>query len=176
MTWMGEGRSCEGWHLAQINIGRLVAPKGDPRVQPFFDALDRINALADQTPGFVWRLQDETGNAMDISYAPDPLLAVNMSVWENAEALFDFVYRSAHTPEMAKRRAYFERFDGVYQALWWIPAGSIPSVNDGLSRLWLLERFGACPQAFTFKALFPAGGLCGLSVDYKPDEYCLGNA
>lgn len=164
------------WHLAQINIGRLVAPEGDPRVQPFFDALDHINALAEASPGFVWRLQDDAGNAMGIRYAPDPLLAVNMSVWTDAEALFDFVYRSAHTPVMAKRRDYFERFDGVYQALWWLPAGTVPTVNDGLSRLWMIDRFGACPEAFTFKVRFPEPGLAGPPADHGPDPWCVGHA
>ena len=93
-----------GWHLAQINIGRLVAPKGDRRVQPFFDALDRVNALAEASPGFIWRLQDEGGNATDMGVGGDPLLIPNMSVWRDADAPFDFVYRSAHTPVMAKRR------------------------------------------------------------------------
>lgn len=166
----------QDWHLAQMNIGRLVAPKGDPRVQPFFDALDRINALADAAAGFVWRLQDDSGNAMAISYSPDPLLAVNMSVWRDADALFDYVYRSAHTPVMARRKDYFQRFDGVYQALWWIPAGTIPTVNDALSRLWLLDRFGPCPQAFTFKSCFPAPDQAGPPVDHRPDPWCMGNA
>jgi hypothetical protein len=164
------------WHLAQINIGRLVAPQGDPRVQPFFDALDRINALAEASPGFVWRLKDDGGNATDLAFGPDPLTIPNMSVWTDADALFDFVYRSAHTPVMAKRRDYFERFDGPYQALWWIPAGTIPTVHDGLSRLWLLERFGPCPQAFTFKARFPAPDRAGPPLDHKPDPWCIGNA
>jgi hypothetical protein len=164
------------WHLAQINIGRLVAPKGDPRVQPFFHALDRVNAIADASPGFVWRLQSESGNATDIAFSPDPLLAVNMSVWADAGALFAFVYRSAHTPEMARRREYFERFDGAYQALWWGPAGTVPSVDEGLSRLWLLDRFGPCEQAFTFKARFPAPGLGGAPIDHQPDPWCVGRA
>ena len=164
------------WNLAQINIGRLTAPQGDPRVQPFFDALDRVNALADAAPGFVWRLQDESGNAMGISYSPDPLLAVNMSVWRDADSLFDFVYRSAHTPVMARRRDYFQRFDGAYQALWWVEAGSVPTVQDGLSRLWLLDRFGPCPQAFTFKARFPSPDELGSPIDHQPDPWCVGNA
>ena len=164
------------WHLAQINIGRLVAPKGDPRVQPFFDALDRVNALADGSDGFVWRLQSESGNATDIAFSPDPLLAVNMSVWTDADALFAFVYRSAHTPQMARRRDYFERFGGAYQALWWVPAGALPSVDEGLSRLWLVDRFGPCPQAFTFKARFPAPGLGGMPIDHQPDPWCVGRA
>ena len=164
------------WHLAQINIGRLVAALGDPRVQPFFDVLDRVNALADASPGFIWRLQGDSGNAMEISYSPDPLLAVNMSVWRDADSLFEFVYRSAHTPVMARRRDYFQRFAGAYQALWWIEAGSVPTVSEGLSRLWLLERFGPCPQAFTFKAQFPAPDQAGLPVDHSPDPWCVGNA
>ncbi len=116
------------WHLAQINVGRLVAPMGDSRVAPFFDALDRINSLAEHSPGFVWRLKSEAGNATDIQATSDPLFIVNMSIWLNAEALFDFVYRSAHAPEMARRREYFERFEGAYQALWWVPAGHVASV------------------------------------------------
>jgi hypothetical protein len=164
------------WHLAQINVGRLVAPRGDPRVQGFFANLDRINALADASDGFVWRQVGDGNDATDITPAPDPLFITNMSVWRDAESLFDFVYRSAHTPVMAQRRQFFERFDGAFQALWWIPAGTEPAINDGLSRLWLLDRFGPSPQAFTFKARFPAPGLPGPPVDLQPDPWCLGNA
>jgi hypothetical protein len=166
----------EGWHLAQVNIGRLVAPEGDPRVQPFFDALDRINALAEASPGFVWRLTGEGNNATDLRPTPDPLLAVNMSVWTDADALFAFVYRSAHTPVMARRRDYFERFDGAFQAMWWIPAGEIPTLSDAFSRLWMLDRYGPTPHAFTFKARFPAPGLDGAPVDHQPDPWCVGTA
>jgi len=166
----------EGWHLAQVNIGRLVAPEGDPRVQPFFDALDRVNALAEASPGFVWRLKGEGNNATDLRPTPDPLLAVNMSVWTDADALFAFVYRSAHTPVMARRRDYFERFDGAFQAMWWIPAGEIPTVSDAFSRLWMLDRYGPTPHAFTFKARFPAPGLDGAPVDHQPDPWCVGTA
>lgn len=164
------------WYLAQINVGQMVAPRGDPRVQPFFDALDRINALADAAPGFVWRLQTETGNATDIQTAPDPLFLVNMSVWQDAEALFAFVYRSAHAPEMARRREYFARFEGTYQALWWVPTGHRPSIEEGLSRLWLLDRYGPSAQAFTFKARFPMPGQPGAATDMQPDPWCVGRA
>ena len=165
-----------GWELAQINIGRLVAPQGDDRVQPFFEALDRINALADTAPGFVWRLQSEAGNATDLEVAPDPLLIVNMSVWRDAEALFAYVYRSGHTPEMARRREYFHRFESAHQALWWVPAGHRPSIDEGLSRLWMLDRYGPSRQAFTFKARFPQPGRADPPVDMKPDPWCIGNA
>ena len=164
------------WHLAQINIARLVAARGDPRVADFFDSLDRINALAEASPGFVWRLKDDDGDATAISTGPDPLTIPNMSVWTDADALFDFVYRTAHTPVMARRREWMERPTGAYQALWWIPVGTIPTVSDGLSRLWMLDRFGPCPQAFTFKCRFPRPGEGGVPVDMAPDPWCIGNA
>ena len=164
------------WHLAQCNIGRLVAPQGDPRVAEFFAELGRVNAMADASPGFVWRLKDETNNAMSIGPTPDPLVALNMSVWEDADALFAFVYRSAHTPVMAKRRQWFEHCDGAYQALWWIEAGTVPTIDDALARLWLIDRYGPSPRAFTFKARFPAPGLGGPTIDMQPDPWCMGTA
>jgi hypothetical protein len=164
------------WHLAQINVGRLVGPPDDPRVRPFMDALDRVNALADGSPGFVWRLQSDSGNATDIQPTADPLFIVNMSVWQDADALFDFVYRSAHTPEMARRREYFARFDGAYQALWWVPAGHVPTIDEGLSRLWRLDRYGPTVHAFSFKARFAAPGLDGPPIDMQPDPWCVGRA
>lgn len=169
-----EARSERRWQLAQINVGRLVAPEGDPRVQPFFDALGRINAAADVARGFVWRLQTEAGNATGIQPTSDPLLLVNLSVWSTADSLFDFVYRSAHTPEMGRRREYFQQFDGAYQALWWVSGGHLPTVDEGLSRLWRLDRYGPTPQAFTFKVRFPAPGQLGSPVDMQPDPWCVG--
>ena len=147
------------WQLAQMNIGTLVAAQGDPVVQPFFDALARINALAESSPGFVWRLKDElSDSATSIAVAIDPMFIVNMSVWESAQALFDFVYRSAHTPVMAQRRQFFAKppEGRAYQVLWWVPAGTEPTVNDGLAKLWHLDRFGPTPVAFTFKQRFAA--------------------
>jgi hypothetical protein len=163
-----------GWHLAQINIGRLVAPQGDPRVQPFFDALDRVNALAEENPGFVWRLKGEGNNATDLHPTADPLLIPNMSVWQDAESMFQFVYRSAHTEVMIRRREFFERFDGAFQALWWIEAGTEPTINDGLSRLWHIDRFGPTAHAFTFKKRFPPPGAIGEPDDMQPEPYCIG--
>ena len=164
------------WQLAQINVGRLVPPQGDPRVQPFFDALDRINALAEASPGFVWRLKSESGNATDILTTSDPLFIVNMSVWSDADALFKFVYRSAHTPVMAQRRQFFVPFEGAYQALWWVRAGHRPDVDEGLSRLWRLDRYGPTSHAFTFKARFEAPGIAAAPVDMQPDPWCVGRA
>lgn len=164
------------WHLAQINVGRLVAPHDDVRVAPFFAALDRVNALAEASSGFVWRLQGEGGNATDLQPTADPLFIVNMSMWTDADALFAFVYRSGHAPEMARRREYFARFEGAYQALWWVPAGHVPSIDEGLSRLWRLDRYGPTPQAFTFKSHFPMPDAPGSPTDMQPDPWCVGRA
>lgn len=163
-----------GWHLAQINIGRLLAPHGDPRVQPFFDSLDQVNELAENSPGFVWRLKGEGNNATDLQPTADPLLIPNMSVWKDAESLFQFVYRSAHSEVMVRRREFFERFEGAFQALWWIEAGTTPTVNDGLSRLWHIDRFGPTAHAFTFKKRFAPPGLADGPVDMEPEPYCVG--
>jgi hypothetical protein len=164
------------WHLAQINIGRLAAPADDPQVAGFFAELDRINALAEASPGFVWRLKGEGNDATDLQPTPDPLLILNMSVWEDADTLFDYVYRSAHTPVMAQRRRWFAPFDGAYHAIWWIEAGQVPDIAEGLSKLWMLDRFGPSPQAFTFKARFPAPGEAGVPTDMQPDPWCIGAA
>lgn len=149
----------DGWQLAQMNIGTLVADAGDPVVQPFFHALAGVNALAEASVGFVWRLKDKVSdNATSIAVTADPRLIVNMSVWESADTLFDFVYRSAHTSIMARRRQFFVKpsDDRAYQLLWWMRAGTAPAVSDGLARIRHLDRFGPTPLAFTFKRRFAA--------------------
>jgi len=164
------------WQLAQVNVARLAAPAGDPLVSEFFDRLDEVNRLAEQSPGYLWRLQDQSGNATAFQPTPDPRLIVNMSVWEDAESLFAFVYRSAHTPVMARRRDWFTPFGGAHQALWWIEAGKYPTIEDGLSRLWMLDRFGPTSHAFTFKARHAAPGAIGEPIDMQPDPWCIGRA
>ena len=164
------------YELAQINIGKMVAPQGDPSVQEFFDRLDEINALAEQSDGFIWRPQSDAGNATDILPTVDPTLLINMSVWRDAEALFNYVYKSAHTPVMAKRRQWFERFSGSHQALWWVPAGHRPTVDEGLAKVWHLDRFGPTEMAFTFKRRFDPPGSNTEPVDMNPDPWCVGNA
>lgn len=164
------------WQLAQINIARLIAPVGDPKVAGFFAELARINALADASPGFVWRLQDEAGDATGLQPTPDPTLLVNMSVWSDADSLFAFTYRSAHTAVMAQRRSWMEPSRTAYQALWWIEAGTIPTVDEGLARLWMLDRFGPTAHGFTFKTTFPRPGEHSGPIDMQPDPWCLGRA
>jgi hypothetical protein len=112
-----------GWQLAQLNVGRLRAPLDDPSIADFVAALDRVNALAEASPGFVWRLQGAGGNATDIRVEEDPLLIVNMSVWDSLEALFDFTYRTGHNRILARRRDWFAERTEAHLVLWWVPEG-----------------------------------------------------
>ena len=141
-------------HLAQINIGRLKAPLDDPSMFGFVSKLDEINALADRTPGFVWRLQTEEGNATSLRPFDDDRIALNMSVWESLEALRRYVYDGAHAEVLRQRRDWFEKFDRVYLALWWVPSGHIPSIDEAKIRLASLEKNGPTAFAFTFKTTF----------------------
>ena len=144
------------YHLAQMNIGRLLAPLDDPRLADFAAGLVTLNALADATPGFVWRLQTEGGNATDYRpYPDDETILINMSVWTSLEALNNYVYRSDHAGAVRRRREWFKPFDGLFQALWWIPAGTLPSVADARERLAHLREHGPSPHAFTFREPFP---------------------
>lgn len=146
--------SGSGAHLAQVNIGKLLAPIDDPLIADFVAQLDAVNALADASPGFVWRLKDESGNATAIPAFDDPRMIINMSVWESLEALRAYVYRSDHAKVLARRRDWFEKPDGPHMALWWIPAGTLPSVDDGKRRLRLLVERGPSVEAFTFRDRF----------------------
>jgi hypothetical protein len=141
-----------------VNIGRLRAPVDDPLMEGFRSQLDPLNALADRSPGFVWRLQTEDGNATAIRPYADERMAINMSVWESLEALQEYVYKSGHVGPLRDRRQWFEPIDGPILALWWIEAGTIPTVADALERLEILKQRGPCPDAFTFRAPFPPPG------------------
>jgi hypothetical protein len=143
------------FHLAQINIGRLIAPIDDPRIAGFVSQLDSVNAVADAAPGFVWRLQSASGNATDIAYSDDPMILVNMSVWESVEALRDFVYASRHLEVFRQRAQWFEKFEKAYYCLWWIPAGHIPTVAEGRERLEHYQQHGPTAYSFWFSKLFP---------------------
>jgi Domain of unknown function (DUF3291) len=145
------------FHLAQVNIGRFRAPIDSPLMEGFRRQLDPINALADASPGFVWRLQTDDGDATAIRpYPDDDLMAINMSVWESLETLQRFVYRSAHVGTLREKQQWFEPLPGPILALWWIPAGHLPTVAEALERLAHLEKHGPTPHAFTFRTPFPA--------------------
>lgn len=142
------------YHLAQVNIGRLRASIDDPLIGGFVARLADINALAEQSPGFVWRLQTEEGNATYLRPFNDERIIVNMSVWESVEALKKYVYKTAHAEVMRQRKEWFENFEGMYLALWWVRAGHLPTVGEAKERLTHLEQHGASAYAFTFRKVY----------------------
>ena len=144
------------YHIAQINIALMRAPLSDPLMAGFVAELACINAIADTSPGFVWRLQSEVGDATSIRAFDDERILINMSVWQSFDALHAFTYRSDHRHLFRQRKAWFETLPHPSLALWWVPAGSIPSAGEGRERLDILAQQGPTAQAFTFKALFPA--------------------
>lgn len=144
----GSGRRGD-LHVAQINIGTLVAPVDDPAIAEFVDNLEPINALADRSPGFVWRLQTEEGDATSIHVFDDPCRLVNMSVWESVDALKAYVYRSEHVEFFSRRAEWFVP-DASSVALWHVAAGAVPTVVDGVRRADFLRRHGRSSYAFGF--------------------------
>ena len=145
-------------HLAQMNIGRLLAPVHDPLIDGFRNGLGRINALADTQPGFVWRLTGAGDDASDIRPdEADPTLAINISVWETVEQLAAFVYRTEHRDFVRRRLEWFEPATrGAIFALWWVPAGHRPGIAECFERLGHLRAHGPSPYAFDFKQRFEA--------------------
>ncbi len=144
------------FHLAQMNIARALAALDDPLMAEFVARLDSVNALAEASPGFVWRLKDESGNAISLQVFDDPLVIVNMSVWASIEALENYVYRSGHTEVLRARRKWFELPSSAHLALWWVPVGHVPTIAEGKARLTRIDRLGPTPEAFTFRSRFPA--------------------
>ncbi|MER7170345.1 DUF3291 domain-containing protein [Streptomyces mesophilus] len=147
-----------GFQLAQVNIGRFVAPADSPEIAGFVSKLEEINALADRSPGFVWRLVDGSGmDAMGLRPdSRDDRLQINCSVWESIEALKDYVYRSAHLAMLARRREWFERLGEAHQAMWWVPAGHRPTVAEAMAKVAWIREHGPGPQAFDFRDPYPA--------------------
>jgi len=143
------------YHLAQINIARMLAPIDDPIMAEFVAQLPPVNALADSSPGFVWRLQSESGDATSIKVYDDDMIIINITVWENVESLREFAYKNAHAGVMRDRKRWFEKFDGPYYAMWWIPVGHIPATEEGKARLDHLRDHGDTAYAFSFKNIFP---------------------
>ena len=152
----------DGLHVAQVNIALPREPLDTPLLAGFVAMLVPVNALADAAPGFVWRLQTEDGDATAVRAFGDDRLIVNMSVWESVEALRAFVYGDAHAAVMRRRREWFERMREAFQALWWIPAGTLPTVDDAEARLAHLREHGPTAHAFTMREPSPPPGA-GLS-------------
>jgi hypothetical protein len=146
------------FQLAQANVATMRAALEDPVMEGFRSQLDRINALADASPGFVWRLQTDAGNATGIRAYEDERILFNMSVWESIEALHTYVYRSDHAGPLRSRREWFVPTQGPTVVLWWVPAGHVPTIEEAKERFALLQARGPGREAFTFRAPYPPPG------------------
>ena len=142
------------YHLAQLNVARLLFDLEDSRIDEFRNNLDRINALAESIEGFVWRLKGDAGNATEIPVAPDPMIIANMSVWKNVDSLKAFAYESDHVEFLRKKKLWFEKPTGQYMVLWWVEEGHQPSLEEGMARLKFLEKNGPSQKAFSFRKIF----------------------
>jgi len=138
-------------HLAQLNVGRLVAPTDDPRVAEFMGALDRVNGLGKRMPGFVWMMEGSgepgTGNTEN-HIGDDPQFVANLTVWESVETLENFVWNTVHRQFYERRAEWFEVLGDMHLVMWWVPEGHIPTLPEGLERLEHLKRNGNTDRAF----------------------------
>lgn len=160
------------YHLAQVNIGRMKGPLDDSLMAGFVQRLDEINALADQYPGFVWRLQTPDGNATYLRPYEDERILVNMSVWESLETLKNFVYRTAHAQLLRQRKDWFEQFAGASLALWWVPVGHLPGIDEAKKRLEYLDAHGSSEFAFTFNNIFQPDEEFQKGIDWTSFRPC----
>jgi len=148
----------EGRHLAQLNIGRFRYPTDDPRMADFMNNLDLVNALAERSKGFVWRLKDETNNATNIRPFDDPNMAVNLSVWESVETLERFVWQTVHKRFYGRRPEWFDNMEGPHFVMWWLPVGHVPTMTEAKERLAHLAANGPSDYAFGWESV-PAAQL-----------------
>lgn len=142
------------YQLAQINIAQAKAEMDAETMSGFVNRLDEINAIADKADGFVWRLQTTKGDSTAIRVFDDSLLLVNISVWRDIESLKNYVYKSLHIELVRDREAWFNKIGAMHQALWWIPAGHIPTTQEAKDKLELLRKLGPTQEAFTFGKSF----------------------
>lgn len=159
------------YRIAQVNIGRIKAQLDDPIMAGFVARLDEINALADNSRGFVWRLQAE-GNATYLRPYDDDRMLLNMSVWETVEDLKHYVYRTAHAVLLRHRHDWYEKLSAAYAALWWVPANHLPGVDEAKKRIAHLDAHGPTQFAFTFKTLFPPDEEFQRGIDWSSFQPC----
>lgn len=160
------------YHIAQVNIARLRAPLEHPLLRGFVVRLDEINGLADGSPGFIWRLKTAEGNATYLRPYGDERILFNMSVWQSVEHLRNFVYRSMHVELIRQRADWFEKFEGAYSALWWVPENHVPGVDEAKKRLEHLEKNGPTQYAFNFQKVFSATEEFQRTIDWSSFLAC----
>ena len=148
------------YHIAQINVARMHGVNmDDPIMQEFKDNLDRVNALAESSDGFVWRLKDDSNNASSFDPYDDEQIIVNISVWEDLKTLEAFTYKTFHSEFVRRRKEWFQKFGKAYFALWWVQKGMIPTIDECVERLEYLQQNGPTEKAFTFKQNFSPPAL-----------------
>jgi hypothetical protein len=143
-------------HLAQLNIAKTKYSLESPEIKEFVDNLEPVNKLAESSSGFIWRLQDESGDATNITAFSDPDIIVNMSVWDSIEALKNFMFRTHHRDFLRRKKEWFHSIPDDSYVLWWVPKGHIPTVQEAVEKLEFLRTNGDTPYAFTFKSNFSA--------------------
>ena len=143
------------YHLAQLNFAMLREPLESPSMADFVANLERINALAEASPGYLWRLQDEAGDATAIRPFGAEVL-VNLSLWRDVQSLSDYVYKSAHSEMLKRRREWFDKAEQAHMVLWWVPADHRPGVEEAAERLAHLRAHGSSAHAFGFRQAFAA--------------------
>jgi hypothetical protein len=163
------------YQVAQVNIGRIRAELDDPIMAGFVNRLDEINALADASPGFVWRLKTNEGNATYFRPFGDERTLLNMSVWQDIDSLRHYVYQTAHREVLRQRHAWFEKFEGSFIALWWVPAGHIPGIDEAKRRFAHLDAHGPTQFAFTFNFIFEPDDEFQQSINWSSFEPCHAN-
>jgi hypothetical protein len=161
-----------GWQIAQVNIALPREPLDAPALAEFVAELEPVNALADSAPGFVWRLQDESGDATSIQAFDDERLIINMSVWESIDDLWRFVYDSRHLEVMRRRREWMLKLAETHMALWWVPAGHLPGTVEARERLEHLRAHGTSRHAFSFKQRYPSPEAGELQPTFDDREPC----
>jgi len=156
-------------HLAQFNIARIKYPLDDPRMAEFVSNVARVNALAEQIDGFVWRLAGESGNAMDMTVYGDTRILPNLTVWQNVEALERFVWKTVHNRFYGQRETWFEHLDTPL-VMWWVPEGHRPSMDEGVARLEHLKAHGPSDHAFGWEQI-PAAKFWKTARCGAPSEH-----
>jgi uncharacterized protein DUF3291 len=161
-----------GLHLAQVNVAMPKAPLDSAELAGFVALLSPVNELADASPGFVWRLQTEDGDATAVRAFGDDRLLINLSVWESLESLGSFVYESGHVLAMRRRREWFVMMAEAHVCLWWVPVGTTPTIADAEERLTSLRTNGPSPFAFTFREPFGTPGGRSAGPVATDDWFC----
>ncbi|MBE1300117.1 MAG: DUF3291 domain-containing protein [Alteromonadaceae bacterium] len=146
----------QDYYLAQLNIAKTLAPLESPKLKEFVDNLDRINGIAESSPGFVWRLKDDTGNATEISAFDDPNIIVNMSVWQDIQSLKQFMFKTDHASFLMRREQWFEKPTQPTYVLWWVPKSHTPTLDEAKQKLAHLREHGDTEHAFSMRKVYAA--------------------